>query len=133
MHAEGSNNSPRNARELSSTWKAKAVARYVRAHHYPNARGSMLNNTHGNSLPLVSGEIEFRTGKSEFLERLSTRQREIASFLVSSGLSCKQLADRLGLSEGTVRKHTEQIYRALHVHSRPELVALHTRQGTDQK
>ena len=82
-----------------------------------------------NSPILVSEENEFLSGEIELPARLSRRQQEIASLLVSTGLSCKQLADRLGLSEGTVRKHTEQIYRALHVHSRPELVALLRKAG----
>lgn len=60
----------------------------------------------------------------ELLAGMPHRQREIATLLVSTGLSYKQIASELGLSEGTVRKHTERIYRALKVHSRPELVAL---------
>jgi DNA-binding CsgD family transcriptional regulator len=58
------------------------------------------------------------------LEKLSPRRREIATLLVNSGFSYKELAHELGLSEGTVRKHTEQVYRAVGVRSRAELVAL---------
>ncbi|WP_373372193.1 response regulator transcription factor [Sorangium atrum] len=52
---------------------------------------------------------------------LTPRQRDVAALLVGTGLSYKQIAARLELSEGTVRTHTERIYRALGVHSRPEL------------
>ena len=52
---------------------------------------------------------------------LTPRQREVAALLVGTGLSYKEIAARLNRSEGTVRTHTEKIYRALGVHSRPEL------------
>lgn len=59
------------------------------------------------------------------LERagLTRRQMEIARLLCSSGLPYKQIAHRLDISEGTMRKHTEDIYRRLDVHSRAELVS----------
>jgi RNA polymerase sigma factor (sigma-70 family) len=52
---------------------------------------------------------------------LTPRQRDVAALLVGTGLSYKEIAVRLGCSEGTMRTHTEKIYRALGVHSRPEL------------
>jgi DNA-binding NarL/FixJ family response regulator len=52
---------------------------------------------------------------------LTPRQRDVAALLVGTGLSYKEIAARLDRSEGTVRTHTERIYRALGVHSRPEL------------
>jgi DNA-binding CsgD family transcriptional regulator len=58
------------------------------------------------------------------LEKLSPRRREIATLLVNSGFSYKEMAHELGLSEGTVRKLTEQVYRAVGVRSRAELVAM---------
>jgi DNA-binding CsgD family transcriptional regulator len=51
------------------------------------------------------------------------RQAEIAHLLITTGLSYQELADHLAIAEGTLRKHTENIYRAANVHSRPELVA----------
>jgi DNA-binding CsgD family transcriptional regulator len=56
------------------------------------------------------------------LRALTSRQREVARLLVESGLSYKQIADRLGIRDGTVRKHVERIYKAARVHGRPELV-----------
>jgi DNA-binding NarL/FixJ family response regulator len=52
---------------------------------------------------------------------LTPRQRDVAALLVETGLSYKEIAARLGRSEGTVRTHTEKIYRACGVHSRAEL------------
>ncbi|WP_438023457.1 response regulator transcription factor [Sorangium sp. So ce233] len=56
---------------------------------------------------------------------LTPRQREVVELLVGTGLSYKQIADRLARSEGTVRTHTERIYRAFGVHSRLELIVAH--------
>jgi DNA-binding CsgD family transcriptional regulator len=53
---------------------------------------------------------------------LSPRQCQIALLLAYSGLSYKQMADKLRMSEGTLRKHVEKLYRRLDVHSRAELV-----------
>jgi DNA-binding CsgD family transcriptional regulator len=48
---------------------------------------------------------------------LTTRQRQLID-LLAAGHTNRQIARRLGISEGTVRKHLEQIYRRLDVSSR---------------
>lgn len=53
---------------------------------------------------------------------LTSRQLQVARLLVSTSLGYKQIADRLGIRVGTVRKHVENIYRHFGVHSRPELI-----------
>lgn len=60
---------------------------------------------------------------------LTPRQAEVAALLVGTGLSCKEIAASLARSEGTVRTHTEKIYRAFDVHSRPELTVVLGRSG----
>lgn len=55
---------------------------------------------------------------------LTERQQEIALLLARTGSSYKQIAAQLGISESTLRKHGENIYRALGIHSRAELSAL---------
>ncbi|HRI68856.1 MAG TPA: LuxR C-terminal-related transcriptional regulator [Polyangium sp.] len=55
---------------------------------------------------------------------LTPRQKEVAGILSRTGLSYKQVASQLAISEGTMRKHTENVYRKLGVHSRAELVVV---------
>jgi DNA-binding NarL/FixJ family response regulator len=55
---------------------------------------------------------------------LTNRQKEIAGFLSCTGLSYKQVASKLNISEGTMRKHAENVYRKLNVHSRAELTVV---------
>jgi DNA-binding NarL/FixJ family response regulator len=55
------------------------------------------------------------------IDELRPRERKILE-LLATGLANKEIADRLGLSSGTVRWHLENIYSKLHVHSRTEAV-----------
>lgn len=50
---------------------------------------------------------------------LSTRETEILHFL-SKGFLYKEIAQRLGISAGTVRQHIHHIYEKLHVQNRTE-------------
>lgn len=61
------------------------------------------------------------------LAQLTLRQREIASLLSETGLSYKEVASKLAISEGTMRKHVENVYRRIGVHSRAELMVRLTR------
>jgi DNA-binding NarL/FixJ family response regulator len=53
------------------------------------------------------------------VEELSPREREILE-LLAGGFPNKQIADRLGLTDGTVRWHLRHVYHKLHVRSRTE-------------
>jgi DNA-binding NarL/FixJ family response regulator len=53
------------------------------------------------------------------MEELSPREHEILE-LLASGFPNKQIADRLGLTDGTVRWHLRHVYEKLHVRSRTE-------------
>lgn len=53
--------------------------------------------------------------------RLPKRRLEIANLLASTALSYKEIAAKLGISEGTLRAHVERLYRELRVGSRAEL------------
>jgi DNA-binding NarL/FixJ family response regulator len=53
------------------------------------------------------------------VDELSPREREILE-LLAAGFPNKQIADRLGLTDGTVRWHLRHVYHKLHVRSRTE-------------
>ena len=59
---------------------------------------------------------------------LTTRQTEIVR-LVSQDLQNKEIADRLCISEGTIKVHLHNIYQKLNVSSRPELVRVAQEKG----
>lgn len=54
---------------------------------------------------------------------LSSREVEILE-KIAEGLTYQQIGDRLFISAKTVRKHTENIYDKLHVHSKVEAIKL---------
>ncbi len=60
--------------------------------------------------------------------RLSPRQVEILT-LVANGLTYKEVAARLGLSERTIKYHMSEIVERLHLESRAEVVDYARRQG----
>jgi RNA polymerase sigma factor (sigma-70 family) len=56
------------------------------------------------------------------LPRLTAREREILE-LVAEGQSNAEIAERLWISRGTVRKHLDHIYAKLQVHTRTAAAA----------
>jgi DNA-binding NarL/FixJ family response regulator len=52
---------------------------------------------------------------------LTPREQEVA-FLTVQGFSCGYIAEKLVVSESTVRFHQKNLYRKLDVHSRNELI-----------
>ena len=52
---------------------------------------------------------------------LSERETDILDQL-SRGLRYRQVAENLDISEGTVRKHIENVYRKLQVHNKLEAI-----------
>ena len=57
------------------------------------------------------------------LEALSARERAVAS-LAQRGLRNKEIADELGLTEGTVKVHLHKVFEKLGVRGRTELILL---------
>ena len=53
------------------------------------------------------------------VEDLSPREREILE-LLAEGFPNKGIADRVGVTDGTVRWHLRHVYHKLHVRSRTE-------------
>jgi len=60
--------------------------------------------------------------KANFEETLSARETEVLQFL-AQGYSNAQIAERLSISEGTVKNHITNIYDKLGLHTRAEAVA----------
>ena len=56
-------------------------------------------------------------------ENLSQRESEIADLLVQ-GLRYREIADRLFISEWTVKNHVRNIYKKLSIDRRSKLIAL---------
>jgi DNA-binding CsgD family transcriptional regulator len=59
---------------------------------------------------------------------LTSRQQQLLPYL-AAGLSNRQIARRLGVSEGTVRKHLENMFARLDVHSRTAAAQMWPRPG----
>ena len=62
---------------------------------------------------------------------LTYRRRQVAK-LACRGFSNREIAEKLGVTEGTVKIHLHAIYEKLDVHSRDELVAALTN-STDRR
>ncbi len=59
---------------------------------------------------------------------LSTREREVLHWMLL-GFVYHRIADELGVSPHTVRRHIENIYRKLNVNARAEAILLAVRRG----
>jgi two-component system, NarL family, nitrate/nitrite response regulator NarL len=70
------------------------------------------------------------SGSHRLVEKLTARQRQIM-LIVAEGLSNKEIARRLNISEGTVKIHLHQIYRHLRIPNRTALTAIVYGERTD--
>jgi two-component system nitrate/nitrite response regulator NarL len=64
-----------------------------------------------------------RAESEHFVQKLTTREQQIV-ILVAEGLPNKNIARRIGLTEGTVKIHLHNIYEKLEVPNRTALTAL---------
>src|SRR5690349_667139 len=58
--------------------------------------------------------------RSKRLAGLTNRRRQVAT-LVTRGLSNRDIAEKLSVTEGTVKVHLHAIYEKLNIHSRTKL------------
>ncbi len=72
-------------------------------------------------LDLKKNSTDYFELDGEIIEPLSDRELEILKW-ISEGLSNQQIAYKLHLSLSTVKVHSYNIYRKLHVHSRIQAV-----------
>jgi DNA-binding NarL/FixJ family response regulator len=73
---------------------------------------------------LTSASIARLAGEAILELRLSRREREVFQ-QAATGLSNKQVAERLAISEATVKTHLSRIFQKLGLRRRSELVAAH--------
>jgi DNA-binding NarL/FixJ family response regulator len=79
---------------------------------------------------LVSRALDRRIEAESVANALTARERDVILH-VAEGLSTKQLAHRLGLSQGTLKLHLHHIYAKTGVNSRAALIGLVERLGRD--
>ena len=84
----------------------------------PDLAHKMLNT-------FESGKI---SGSSRLMPPLTERELEVIRAL-AQGKSDRQIANSLGISEKTVRNHTSNIYRKLHIFDRTQAVIYAIREG----
>lgn len=122
------------------------IVRAIRA----GARGYLLKQDYSSILPalraVMSGQTVFgneitaripelfrkRGARIDGEEILSERERELVG-LVAEGLSNREIAGRMCLSEGTVRNYLSNILDKLGLRDRTQLAVWHYRGGLGQK
>lgn len=70
---------------------------------------------------LVIKSFHIPTSELQLIQRLTAREKEILDYL-SDGFLYKEIADKLGIKEGTVKQHTHKIYLKLQVNNRAEAI-----------
>lgn len=86
-----------------------------------NGGATMTPSIAMKTLKLFRNPIDFETTIPKEEVNLTIREVEVLDQL-SKGLKYKTIAENLFLSEGTIRKHVENIYNKLKVHSRLEAI-----------
>lgn len=86
-----------------------------------NGGATMTPSIAMKTLKLFRNPIDFDTLIPKEEINLTTREIEVLDQL-SKGLKYKSIAENLFLSEGTIRKHVENIYNKLKVHNRLEAI-----------
>jgi NarL family two-component system response regulator LiaR len=77
---------------------------------------------------LTTFESGKTSGSSRLMPPLTERELEVIRAL-ARGKSDRQIASSLGISEKTVRNHTSNIYRKLHIFDRTQAVIYAIREG----
>jgi DNA-binding NarL/FixJ family response regulator len=97
--------------------------------------GAVLSVTPDRPARSVNGSIRALSSPGDndptrlgFIESLTTREREVIQ-LVAKGLKNRDIADRLCLSETTIRHHLTAIFSKLQVSTRQQLLIMAHRQG----
>lgn len=73
--------------------------------------------------------VAAQPAEAPLAEGLTAREREVLELLVTGVTSNRELADRLVVSENTVRYHLRNILDKLHVQNRAQVIAFAVRSG----
>lgn len=97
-------------------------------HGVREATGRLLDGSHARVVCASMGDgvvvmVHPAANLDALKERLSPRELEVVT-LVASGLTAKEVAERLGRSPATVRTHLEKAKTSLGAKNQAELVAL---------
>ena len=117
---------PENSFRIFETFKAGANGFCLKSEsalefaHHVDAMFKLGNSVSMTLLPLMIKNFQ---KKSIIDEVLTVKEINIAKEL-SSGLSYKLIADKVGISIDGVRFHIQKIYRKLEINSKGELIAL---------
>jgi DNA-binding NarL/FixJ family response regulator len=98
--------------------KRRPAREIVEAIEQVHAGGAPMSMPIARKVVSYFQEIRQPTGD---LATLTPREHEVLA-LLAKGLPYKEIADRLGVSVGTVRTHLHVVYDKLHVHSRTQAV-----------
>jgi DNA-binding NarL/FixJ family response regulator len=79
---------------------------------------------------LLDNVTDGGSGRSQGDGRLTAREAEITDLMVAGITTNRQLAERLGISENTVKFHMRNILHKLHLTSRAQVLAQAVRQAT---
>jgi DNA-binding NarL/FixJ family response regulator len=77
----------------------------------------------GGAVGEISEVLKLQQNRASSLTQLPKRELEIAS-MASSGLTNREIAERLYISENTVKSAMKNIFQRLHITSRRKLIAL---------
>ena len=86
-----------------------------------NGGATMTPSIAMKTLKLFRNQIDFEAVHKDEVINLTPREIDVLNQL-SKGLKYKSIAENLFLSEGTIRKHVENIYAKLQVHNKLEAI-----------
>lgn len=123
------------ARRLRARWPSLKLV--MLGSTDPNEPGWLPENADGDSVlaALAASPTEIRSALGvlrpddvALLQTLTKQERRVL-VLLGQGLDFREIAERLSISEHTVRTHLQNLYRKLNVHSRLEIIRLAAQHG----
>ncbi|GAB3833500.1 response regulator [Hymenobacter jeollabukensis] len=110
---------------------AGAVGFFLKTTPLPELKAGLLAVAEGGSSmsPAVAREVvRYFQPTPDPEQVLSAREQQVVR-AIEQGLSYKLIADQLGITLNTVRRHIKSVYAKLHINSKGELLARTPRRG----